>query len=106
MLQMKTNDERIVAVLHDVVEDSSWNLSRLRAEGFAEQIVRAVESVTRRDDESYEEFVVRAGSDPIGRRVKVADLEDNSDVSRLATPGEADLARIEKYRRALEQLRR
>jgi putative intracellular protease/amidase len=105
MLRMTTNDERIVAVLHDVVEDSAWDLARLRGEGFSEQIVRAIESVTRRADESYEEFVVRAGSDPVGRRVKVADLEDNADITRLATPTDADRARTEKYRRALEQLR-
>ena len=104
MLRMGTNDDRIVAALHDVVEDSDWSLDLLRAEGFPERIVQAIDSVTRRDDEPYEEFVLRAGLDPIGRRVKLADLEDNCDVKRLAAPSEKDLARIERYRRAMEAL--
>src|SRR5205823_11086434 len=69
MLRMKTEEERIAAALHDVVEDSDWSLVALRDEGFSEAIVRAVDSVTRRSGESYEEFVSRAGLDPIGRRV-------------------------------------
>jgi hypothetical protein len=104
MLCMKTNDERIAAVLHDVVEDSEWTLERLRAEGFSEAVVRAVDSLTCRDQESYDDFVLRAGGDRIGRRVKIADLEDNCDMTRIATPTKKDLERIEKYRRALAQL--
>jgi len=106
MLRMTTNDERIVAVLHDVVEDSHWSLELLRAEGFSEQVVRAIDSVTRRDGETYEDFVLRAGLDPIGCRVKLADLEDNCDLGRIASPTEKDHTRIERYRRAIEQLRR
>ena len=105
MLRMKTNDERIVAVLHDVVEDSRWSLDLLRAEGFSEQVVRAIDSVTRRGGETYKEFVLRAGLDPFGRSVKLADLEDNSDLQRIAAPTEQDRARTERYRRAIEQLR-
>lgn len=105
MLRMQTNDERIVAVLHDVVEDSHWNLDNLRAEGFSEQVVLAIDSVTRRDSETYGDFVLRAGRDSIGRRVKLANLEDNCDLTRIATPTERDYARIDRYRRAIEQLR-
>lgn len=104
MLRMKTNDERIVAVLHDVVEDSLWTLDLLRAEGFSEGVVRAIDSVTRRDSETYEDFVLRAGLDSIGRRVKLADLEDNCDLGRIAAPTEKDHERIARYRRAIEQL--
>jgi len=106
MLRMNTNDECIVAVLHDVVEDSHWSLEHLRAEGFSEQILRAIDSVTRRSRETYEEFVRRAGRDPIGRNVKLADLEDNCDLGRIAAPTEKDRARLARYRRAIEQLRR
>jgi (p)ppGpp synthase/HD superfamily hydrolase len=60
MLTLNTNEEHIVAVLHDVVEDGGWTFERLRAEGFSEEIVNAIESVTRRPNESYEEFVLRA----------------------------------------------
>lgn len=60
--------------------------------------------MTHREGESYEEFVLRAGLDPIGRRVKIADLEDNSDLTRIDAPTERDLRRVEKYRRALDLL--
>lgn len=107
MLRMETNDERIVAVLHDVVEDDSpnWSLERLRADGFSEQVVQSIDSVTSRPNETYENFVQRAGRDPIGRRVKLADLEDNCDLARIESPTEKDYTRIERYRRAIEQLR-
>jgi len=106
MLRMETGDERTTAVLHDLVEDSAWDLDQLRAEGFSEQVVRAIDSVTRRDGESYDDFLLRAGRDAIGLRVKLADLEDNCDITRIATPTDGDLARMEKYRRAIEQLQR
>ena len=62
--------------------------------------VAGVDAVTRREAESYEEFVLRAKADPIGRRVKWADLQDNADVSRLREITERDRERLEKYRRA------
>jgi hypothetical protein len=105
MLQMDTNEERIVAVLHDVVEDSEWSLERLRAEGFSEHVLLAIDSVTSRVGEPYDAFVLRAGRNAIGRRVKLANLHDNCDLRRIATPTERDHARIEKYRHAIELLR-
>ena len=102
MLQLASNDERIVAVLHDVCEDCpGWSFERLRDEGFAPQVIAALDAVTRRDDETYEDFVRRAAADPIGRSVKLADLRDNSDLSRIAAPTERDFERLEKYRRAI-----
>jgi (p)ppGpp synthase/HD superfamily hydrolase len=103
MLAMTTNDERIVGVLHDVVEDCpEWTIERLRAEGFSEAVLVGLDSVTERAGETYDDFVKRAGADPIGRRVKLADMVDNSDLSRIATPTEKDHARIAKYRRAIK----
>ena len=67
-------------------------------------MVQAVESVTRRDGESYDDFVRRAADNPIGRRVKLADLADNCDLSRIAAPTSGDRARVEKYRRAMAVL--
>lgn len=104
MLAVETLDERMVAALHDVVEDTSWTFDRLREEGFSDEVVQAIESVTRRSGETYEEFVVRAGENPLGRRVKLADLADNSDLRRIAAPKAEDYARIERYRLAMEQL--
>lgn len=105
MLRVSTLEERIVAVLHDVVEDSGISLDDLRKEGFSETVLAAIESVTKLPGESYELFVDRAAQNPIGRVVKLADLEENSDLSRIAQPSWEDLERIEKYRRAIGRLR-
>lgn len=105
MLRMRSEEERIVALLHDVVEDTDWTFNRLYAEGFTRQVVEAIDSVTKRESEAYDDFVDRAGRNAIGRRVKLADLEDNADVSRIAQPTEKDHQRIEKYRSAMKRLR-
>lgn len=105
MLRVSSLEERIVAVLHDVVEDCGISLDDLRKEGFSEDVLSAIESVTKVPGESYEDFVERAAQNPIGRVVKLADLEENSDLSRIASPSWEDLERIEKYRRAIGRLR-
>ncbi|KIF58085.1 HD domain-containing protein [Pseudomonas fluorescens] len=105
MLRMNSLEERIVAVLHDVVEDCGISLEDLRKEGFSEEVLSAIESVTKVPGESYEDFVERAAQNPIGRVVKLADLEENSDLSRIVSPSWEDLERIEKYRRAIGRLR-
>ena len=103
MLGLSSPDERIVAVLHDVVEDcSGWTFDRLRDEGFSDEVIAALDSVTKREGEKYEDFVKRAAANPIGRNVKLADLADNCDLSRIAEPTEADYQRIEKYQRAIK----
>lgn len=105
MLRLSTEEERIAAVLHDVVEDCGVTLDDLRAEGFPSAVLRAIDSVTKRKDETYDAFVARAAVDPIGRRVKLADLEDNSDLSRLANPTDRDRERVKKYERAIHLIR-
>lgn len=105
MLRVNTLEERIVAVLHDVVEDCGISFDDLRNEGFSETVLMAIASVTKVPDESYEEFVERVAQNPIGRAVKLADLEENSDLSRIAEPSWEDLERVEKYRRAIGVLR-
>ena len=107
MLSMSSIDERIVAVLHDVCEDCpGWTFDRLRSEGFSNRIIEALQSVTKCDAEDYYDFVRRSAANPIGRRVKLADLHDNSDLSRIAVPSERDLQRTEKYRRAIDLIGR
>jgi (p)ppGpp synthase/HD superfamily hydrolase len=101
MLRLEGMEERIVAALHDVVEDSDWTLERLRNEGFSEIILQAIDAVSRRPDEDYNEFIVRASKNSIGSRVKLADLEDNSDLSRLTEVTDRDLARLRKYQRGI-----
>jgi (p)ppGpp synthase/HD superfamily hydrolase len=100
MFAVQTDAERMAAVLHDVVEDTEWTLEALRERGFPEQVVTAVDHLTRREGESYEAFVLRAAEHPVARRVKVADLEDNMDVRRLGTVSADDAERLTKYHRA------
>lgn len=105
MMAVSSIEEKMAAVLHDVVEDTDWTLERLAAEAFSPAVLSAVDALTRREGEDYEEYVRRAARDPVGRRVKIADLEDNADLSRIERPSERDFARIEKYLRALEIVR-
>jgi len=104
MLKMETEDEMIVAVLHDVVEDSEISLTELRASGFPGTVTDAIACLTRRAGESYEGFILRVRANALARRVKLADLEDNMNLARIPNPGPEDLARVEKYRRALQVL--
>ena len=100
-----TDEEKIVALLHDVIEDSETSASDLLAKGFPRTIVDAVLSVTRNEDESYDEFIKRSRLNPIGRQVKIHDLEDNLDITRLAQVTENDIARLNKYISAYRYLR-
>jgi (p)ppGpp synthase/HD superfamily hydrolase len=104
MLACETDDERMVAVLHDVVEDSDTTLERLRELGFDSSVIDAIDCLSRRDDESYDVFIDRVSGNAIASRVKVHDLEDNMDLSRLPTVGADDLRRVAKYERALSKL--
>ena len=106
MMSLNTQEEKIVGVLHDVVEDSEdWDFDRLREEGFAENIISALKSVTKQSDgENYEAFIERAGRNQIGRNVKIADIKDNLDVTRIGPLKEKDLLRINKYKNAFSKL--
>ena len=81
-----TDSSRIVALLHDVVEDNEWTVSLLREEGFDDEVLEALESVTRRDGEPYLLFTRRAARHPIGSHVRRADLVDKLDLARLGPP--------------------
>ena len=101
MLRFRSETEMIVAVLHDVVEDNpDWSLDRLHQEGFSEEIIQAVDHLTRRKDETYKEFAERAQQNPIARQVKIADLEDNMDIKRYKHLTEKDQKRLAKYHAA------
>lgn len=91
---------QMVAVLHDVVEDTTVTLDDLRAAGFSADVITAVECVTHRQQESYAEYVIRCNSNALARQVKLADLEENSQITRVLLRRdreEADLARIHRY---------
>ena len=121
MMSLKTEDEMIVGVLHDVIEDCSdkgFDWERLRQEGFTGEVLEALYSVTKTPEEeeyfktlsgeekisAYIEFVARAKQNSIGRRVKRADIFENLNVSRLGELREKDLFRLNQYKRAVEFL--
>lgn len=104
MLKMSTVETMISAVLHDVLEDTDVTVGELRNEGFSEEIIAAVIALTRNEDETYMEFVGRTKQNPIARLVKLGDLEDNSDLSRIPDPTEKDHERLLRYKRAIKEL--
>ena len=112
MLALDGTVDRIVGVLHDVVEDggSEWTFERLTTEGFAPEVIDALRLVTKRpedqsdDLDTYLRFVRRTLANPIARRVKLADIRDNLNVTRLQAVTEKDAKRLNKYLAALRLL--
>ena len=106
MLRMRTEVERIVAVLHDVVEDSDYTLDDLRSEGFPGAVIEALEALTKLPGETRIDAAHRAAQIHLARTVKLADNAENSDLSRIPAPTQKDLDRLEEYRRVREILER
>ena len=105
MHSLETENEKIVGVLHDVVEDSDWTFDKLAEEGFSSEIVDAVRSVTKSSEDSdYSDFIRRVKRNPIGKKVKIADLKHNMDVTRIPDLSKDDLDRLIKYQAALKSL--
>lgn len=98
MLAVQGDRERIAAVLHDVAEDCpGWPLARLKEQHFSGAVCDALDALTRREGEAYFDFIARCAADPIARVVKLADLKDNCDLSRIRNPTEKDAERVRKY---------
>ena len=102
--QMEDEDTTIVALLHDVVEDTKVTFADLAQIGFSQQVIEAIQVMTHPEGVPYMEYVARIKENPIARRVKLADLRHNSDLSRLDHVDEKALARVEKYHVAMELL--
>lgn len=103
----RTEEEKIVGVLHDVIEDSDWTFEMLEEEGFAPEIIEALRCFTKLyKDEDYEHFITRVKSNKMAIKVKLCDLTDNLDSSRLANVTEEDIKRSKKYARAYSFLKR
>lgn len=97
-------DEKIVAWLHDTVEDTDVTVEYIR-EQFGDEIAEAVDSMTHKSEETYDEYVDRLSRNPLARQVKLADLTHNMDLSRIVHPTEKDYKRVEKYKRVYEKLK-
>ena len=105
MAMGQSTDEKIVGVLHDVVEDSAWTFEQLAAEGFAPHIIEALRCVTRlSDSEPYDKFIARVKENPLATAVKLNDLTDNMDIRRLPYLSDKDVKRLKKYLKAYKQL--
>ncbi len=105
MLAMPDDDHRIVAVMHDVIEDTTWNLGMLEMAGFTDEQIAAIDALSRISGEAYETFIGRVAANPMATRVKLADLADNANILRLPRPiTDADWKRQGEYAKAIDAL--
>ena len=101
----QTDNEKIVGVLHDVIEDTNWTFEDLEKEGFSKEVIDALKCVTKTsEDEDYAEFIIRVKINPLAVKVKLNDLRDNLDIKRMPEVLESDLKRLNKYLRAFNEL--
>ena len=100
-----TENEKIVGVLHDVVEDTDWTFEALAAEGFSEEVIAALRCVTKlSENENYDDFIERVKKNPLAVAVKINDLSDNMDIRRLPYLSDKDIKRLKKYLKAYKRL--
>ena len=102
--QMETEETVVVALLHDVVEDTDYTLDDLHAMGFPDNVVEALALMTHDDSVPYLDYVAKLKSNTIARAVKLADLRHNSDLSRMDKVDDKALERVEKYKAAIRLL--
>ena len=104
--QVETEEEKAVALLHDVLEDSSVTAEELLIAGLPETVVTTVQVLTKQTGQDYQTYLQAVKSNPLACRVKLADLKHNSDLSRLTSITEKDRARLKKYKKAIDFLSR
>ena len=102
--QVKTEQEKAVALLHDVLEDSDITAADLLAYGLSNEVVTAVQTLTKKKRQSYQDYLEKVKSNNLARVVKLADLKHNSDLSRLKTVSNTDYERVKKYKNAIRYL--
>ena len=101
----KTENEKIVGVLHDVIEDSDWTFETLAEEGFSDEVIAALKCVTKTsENENYDDFIDRVKKNPLAAAVKINDLTDNMDIRRLPYLSDKDVKRLKKYLKAYKRL--
>ena len=101
----KTEEEKIVGVLHDVIEDTDWTFEALAEEGFSKEVIDALRCVTKlSENENYDDFIERVKKNPLAVAVKINDLSDNMDIRRLPYLSDKDVKRLKKYLRAYKKL--
>ena len=103
--KLNSEDEKIVALLHDTIEDTNLTLEIIAKAGFSSYVVHAVDCLTKRTGESYKDYIDRINGNSLARNVKIADIDHNMDLSRLKYVTNADKIRLEKYSKALAVLK-
>lgn len=101
---VKTEEQKAVALLHDVIEDSEITKEDLIHAGIPTNVVEAVNTLTKTRSETYVDYLAKVKSNDLARVVKLADLQHNSDLSRIKNPNKKDFERLEKYKMAIEYL--
>ena len=100
-----TENEKIVGVLHDVIEDTDWTFEKLADEGFSQEIIAALRCVTKlSENENYDDFIERVKKNSLATAVKINDLTDNMDIRRLPYLSDKDVKRLKKYLKAYKKL--
>lgn len=102
--QMETEDAVIVALLHDVVEDTDYTIDDIKELGFSKRVIEALELMTHDKSVPYMDYVAKIKDNPIAKAVKIADLKHNSDLSRLDVVDDKARKRVEKYAAAIKLL--
>lgn len=102
--KVSSDTEKVVALMHDVIEDSATTLDDIRKAGFSEDIIEALDCITKRDNEAYDDYLLRVASNGIAKTVKMADIAHNMDTTRLINITEKDLKRLQKYEYAISVL--
>ena len=106
MFKMNSENEMIAAVLHDVVEDTNWTFEKLKVEGFGDEVLDALRLLTHDKKVPYKIYIEKIKSNRIALKVKLADLEDNLDIKRIAHPKLRDYARIAEYLKYYNELKK
>ncbi len=104
MIKMQTDEEMIVAMLHDVVEDSKISLKDISKYEFDKKIISALKVLTYSTVQNYEDYIKKISKNKLARKIKIADLKDNLNLNRLPYLNKKDLERINKYHKALKYL--
>lgn len=102
--KFQNEEQMIVATLHDVIEDSDLSIRDLERSGFSLEVINAIDCLTKRPGESYESFILRVSGNELARLIKIEDIKDNLDLTRLSKLSDEDLERVRKYHNALMQL--
>lgn len=100
----RTTNEKMVGILHDLVEDTQWTISDLEKQEFSKEVIDAIKCLTKEDNEDYDHFVQRVKTNSLAIKVKINDLLDNLDIIRLDVTTEKDVPRLNKYLAAYREL--